>query len=363
MYDAEIGRFLSADPFVDDSTNLQALNRYSYVQNNPLSYTDPSGYFLKKLVSKIVGAVKSAVSEVVQFERELRRKILRSLGKVEGLSTVISLALNFVPGCAGWCSMAFNAAMADANGGTIAQMLAGAAVGFIASGFDAALTNIFGNGDFAQFGIALFMGGATSKAQGGKFIDGVKGAVITFGLRRIVKAVKEPTAISDPGQSTEAAHSGSKSGSSTGIVLNMALNVAGKIWNLPNTIIGMAYGGIGHAIGKVGYWAGLLPNNPNINWFRNNAIAEFENNPFAKLGAITLGNTIVYGGSRYDLGADGNPMWIHERQHTLQSEKLGPLYLPSNIIGGAVGVITGGAWHADGNWNERGPQEHPPKPW
>ncbi|MBK9664652.1 MAG: hypothetical protein IPO61_02610 [Gammaproteobacteria bacterium] len=49
VYDAEIGRFLSADPFVQDITNLQGLNRYSYVENNPLSYTDPSGFFLKKL--------------------------------------------------------------------------------------------------------------------------------------------------------------------------------------------------------------------------------------------------------------------------------------------------------------------------
>ncbi|PCK04759.1 MAG: hypothetical protein COA42_18895, partial [Alteromonadaceae bacterium] len=47
VYDAELGRFISADPFVQDRTNLQALNRYSYVLNSPLSYTDPSGYFLK----------------------------------------------------------------------------------------------------------------------------------------------------------------------------------------------------------------------------------------------------------------------------------------------------------------------------
>ncbi|MCP3907732.1 MAG: hypothetical protein GY712_06915, partial [Oceanicoccus sp.] len=50
IYDAELGRFLQADPFIQDRTNLQGLNRYSYVENNPLSYTDPSGYFLKKLV-------------------------------------------------------------------------------------------------------------------------------------------------------------------------------------------------------------------------------------------------------------------------------------------------------------------------
>lgn len=45
VYDPTIGRFLSADPFIQDNWfGTQAFNRYSYVQNNPLSYTDPSGY-------------------------------------------------------------------------------------------------------------------------------------------------------------------------------------------------------------------------------------------------------------------------------------------------------------------------------
>jgi RHS repeat-associated protein len=52
VYDPILGRFLSADPFVQDPTNTQSLNRYSYVFNNPLSYTDPSGYFGWKDVAK-----------------------------------------------------------------------------------------------------------------------------------------------------------------------------------------------------------------------------------------------------------------------------------------------------------------------
>lgn len=52
MCDAEIGRFLSADPFVQDITNSQALNAYAYVQNNPLSFTDPSGFVLKGLFKR-----------------------------------------------------------------------------------------------------------------------------------------------------------------------------------------------------------------------------------------------------------------------------------------------------------------------
>ena len=44
VYDPKLGRFLSADPFVQFPTSTQGYNRYSYVGNNPLSFTDPSGY-------------------------------------------------------------------------------------------------------------------------------------------------------------------------------------------------------------------------------------------------------------------------------------------------------------------------------
>jgi len=49
VYDPELGRFLSADPNVQFTANLQSYNRYSYVLNNPLRSTDPTGYFLDEL--------------------------------------------------------------------------------------------------------------------------------------------------------------------------------------------------------------------------------------------------------------------------------------------------------------------------
>jgi len=44
VYDPVVGRFLSPDPNVQDATDTQSYNRYSYVKNNPLRYTDPTGY-------------------------------------------------------------------------------------------------------------------------------------------------------------------------------------------------------------------------------------------------------------------------------------------------------------------------------
>jgi RHS repeat-associated protein len=44
IYDPATGRFLQADPIVQDPWNGQNYNRYGYVLNNPLSFTDPTGY-------------------------------------------------------------------------------------------------------------------------------------------------------------------------------------------------------------------------------------------------------------------------------------------------------------------------------
>jgi RHS repeat-associated protein len=44
MYSPRLGRFLSADTIVPEPKYPQALNRYSYVYNNPLKYVDPTGH-------------------------------------------------------------------------------------------------------------------------------------------------------------------------------------------------------------------------------------------------------------------------------------------------------------------------------
>ena len=44
VFDPVIARFLSPDPFIQSPGYGQNYNRYTYALNNPLKYTDPSGY-------------------------------------------------------------------------------------------------------------------------------------------------------------------------------------------------------------------------------------------------------------------------------------------------------------------------------
>ncbi len=44
MYDPQMSSFLSVDAYVQSPENAQGFNRYAYCLNNPLRYTDPSGW-------------------------------------------------------------------------------------------------------------------------------------------------------------------------------------------------------------------------------------------------------------------------------------------------------------------------------
>jgi RHS repeat-associated protein len=48
MYDFNIGRFLSVDPFLQFPENSQSANPYSYILNNPMSVVDRRGIVRQK---------------------------------------------------------------------------------------------------------------------------------------------------------------------------------------------------------------------------------------------------------------------------------------------------------------------------
>ena len=67
VYDPVIGRFLSPDKYIQDPGNSQNYNRYAYVLNNPLKYTDPSGDFVcgGLCMAIVISAAVNATIEAV----------------------------------------------------------------------------------------------------------------------------------------------------------------------------------------------------------------------------------------------------------------------------------------------------------
>ncbi len=190
VYNPEIGRFLSADPFVQAPTNLQSYNRYSYVLNNPMSYTDPSGYFsLKKSLKKALsGAVKVAIgitvapyisSVGIMYTKPVQRFFLkhawaRTVGSI-GAGVADSI------GCGGACSAGFSAYITDISGGSFGDVLRSAAISYGSyaafSGINAKFESIkwgtYTNTQIAAKTLAHgAVGGVVSEVNGGKFKNG-----------------------------------------------------------------------------------------------------------------------------------------------------------------------------------------------
>ncbi len=67
LYDPVLHRFLQPDNYVQDPFNTQNFNRYGYVLNNPLIYTDPSGEFIWApiIIGAIIGAVSYTTSAII----------------------------------------------------------------------------------------------------------------------------------------------------------------------------------------------------------------------------------------------------------------------------------------------------------
>lgn len=62
MYDPVQGRMLSPDNYVAIPFGTQGYNRYSYANNNPLSYTDPDGNFWNLIIGAIIGGTINLIS-------------------------------------------------------------------------------------------------------------------------------------------------------------------------------------------------------------------------------------------------------------------------------------------------------------
>ena len=153
IYDPMLGRFLSADPYIQSPSNLQNYNRYSYVLNNPVSFTDPSGFFFKKLFKSIAKFIK------------------------ENWTTIVAIALYFVPFVGPMLSAAWSAAVVYHNGG-IEGLLTQMAINVVTAGIGGKFgpkTNLITGNTTRELARATAHGvarGGFAELSGGDFGDG-----------------------------------------------------------------------------------------------------------------------------------------------------------------------------------------------
>jgi RHS repeat-associated protein len=82
IYDPHTGRFMQADPFIQDGSNQQNYNRFSYVLNNPLNATDPSGQFIPGIVLAYMAAGTVAARAVGIIDTKTMRGILGIIASI-----------------------------------------------------------------------------------------------------------------------------------------------------------------------------------------------------------------------------------------------------------------------------------------
>ncbi len=122
QYDPVTGRFISPDSVIQSPGDLQTFNRYSYVRNNPLVYTDPSGHWLDIVFGAVMGGVSAGYETNWDFDAVL-------VGCVAG--ALSSWAGGYVGGYMG--SVVYSATESQFVG-AVAGVAVGGAVGGAVSG-------------------------------------------------------------------------------------------------------------------------------------------------------------------------------------------------------------------------------------
>ncbi len=222
IYDAHLGRFVQADPLIQFPDYTQSYNRYSYVLNNPLRYTDPTGYFIPLAAGIIAAtitaevAVVAAVVGIASFAQTLAQGGSLGLALRNGIISGLSaFAFGSIAQGADFSFLGMEGlpaqALAMGGVGGITSTLQGGKFGhgFISAGIDGAIglsgSLKLGKGlTWANAGRTLarvVVGGTLSEVTGGKFANG--GATAAFA------AVVSATASADQNDGTVSAGEGS----------------------------------------------------------------------------------------------------------------------------------------------------------
>ena len=167
LYDPLVGRFLSADPYVQTPDFTQAFNRYSYALNNPLKYVDGNGEFA--LTTGTIIALTAIIGGVSNWYMNGHRFDDKTFGY---------FAVGAISGVASWYGAGWLAGITQATG-VWAGTLIGAATGAASSAATSTITTIGNNlvgGNKWDTGLKSAVGSAlASGALLGAISGGIKG--------------------------------------------------------------------------------------------------------------------------------------------------------------------------------------------
>ncbi len=185
------------DYYIDtlDPYDTQAFNRYSYVRNNPLKYTDPSGHsWLSKIIKVIIVVIIAIV--VTYITAGLASGWVATWGSTfftaatGTLTAAGSFAVGAIAGAAGGFASGFTGTLM--NGGSIEDAFSNGFKGALAGAITGGIAKYYG--DIWHFERVLAHGvggGAASEIMGGKFKDGFALASVlalaTWGYQEMVK--------------------------------------------------------------------------------------------------------------------------------------------------------------------------------
>ena len=190
IYDANLGRFMQADPHIQSPGNFLNYNRYSYVLNNPLSMTDPSGYFFKKLFKAIakIPILNAVVSVVLAIYCQICYVAYSAMSTYAITGSLRSAVIAGVAAAiGGGGGEGFTGFLASGAIGGVTQVLQGGKFGrgFMSAGIGNALGNAM-SGIKSNWGKVLssaVVGGTVSKISGGKFANGAFSSAFATVLR------------------------------------------------------------------------------------------------------------------------------------------------------------------------------------
>jgi RHS repeat-associated protein len=153
VFDPKLARFISADPFIQFPHHTQAHNRYSYLLNNPLNATDPTGFFLKKLGRWVKKNFRTLVAVAITAVAPYASAAFGIWG---------AMATGFAAGLVG--------SGGDLKAGLIGALAAGAFYGISQTPLGKAQFGTLAHG--GKIVAHGFTGGIAAKASGGEFRHG-----------------------------------------------------------------------------------------------------------------------------------------------------------------------------------------------